>query len=157
MVKTSHKTQKTSHKEDIIHQTKHKKGTLSPKYESKFCFDLTPFHDPNIEFAIFDYDMMSAADPMGHVVISVFDMIVMTEKDTDTPVQYDSDNIPYIVNKYEVLPVPGCVSPTGTLTLHLIFYPLKVGLVRRRSKKAKQRTQHWTQHLTQQTQHWSQH
>jgi len=127
IVKTNHKVGKKT-KEDIILQTKHKKGTLSPKYDEKFCFDLTPFHDPNIEFAIFDHDMMSSPDPMGHVVISAFDMVVM-EKNEDGEemlVQYDSENIPYIVKKCEILPVPGCVSPKGTLTLKLIFYPLRL-------------------------------
>ena len=68
------------HKETIIHTTKHRSGNLSPKYEEAFCYDLSPYHSPSIEFGIFDYDAMSAADPMGHVVINVFDLIVQDAK-----------------------------------------------------------------------------
>lgn len=60
---------------------------------------------------------------MGHVVVNVFDLIVQDER-TGRPIHYDHNNIPYFEKAHKVMPVPGCVNPTGTLTLHLIFYPL---------------------------------
>ena len=76
-------------KEEVLHSTKHKSGNLSPKFEERFCFDLSPFHDPLIDFSIFDYDKMSSPDPMGHVQVSMFDMIVVDD-DTKKPMRYDS-------------------------------------------------------------------
>ncbi|GMH66620.1 hypothetical protein TrLO_g6671 [Triparma laevis f. longispina] len=109
------------HKIVDVHKTAHKSGNLSPKYEELFCKDLSPFDSPSIEFSVWDNDRMSNDDPLGHVTVNVFDLIVLRD---DKPVRYDKDDIPYVVKSYDILPVAGCVKAKGTLTLSLIFYPL---------------------------------
>jgi len=99
-------------KREELYATKHKNSNLNPKWEEKFAFMMTPYHDPMLEFGVMDYDAFSSPDPMGTVFINLHEVIHANE-------QHELE-----VTR-ELQPVEGCVDPKGTLTVHLKFYPNK--------------------------------
>ena len=104
--------------EKIIHKTKHKNKNLNPTFDESFAYTLTEVFDAVVTFDVADYDKMSAPDPMGKVDVNVHSLVVAGAKYSN------GDNpLPYVTKDYDIMPCEGCVCPTGTLTLSLIFFP----------------------------------
>ena len=96
-----------------MHKTKHKSSDLNPKYDDTFAFDMSPYHDPNVQFAVNDYDNFSSPDPMGSIFVNMHSLIgngdggfIVTEK----RIMRDLEG------------VEGCVNPTGDLSVKCKFY-----------------------------------
>ena len=86
---------------------------LSPEWNEKVLTDFIvgpkARKDPTVRFRIFDYDMMSASDPMGDVVIALDGLLDGKPKDAWLPVQ----------------PCEGCKKVKGELHVIVSFAPRK--------------------------------